>query len=244
LLFDHGDIFLIFKMDNSIKGIPDFDDILFESRNKEYGAYSLRKRYNRVVIGSLIISIIIGCAAVLIPYFRIPAKKGKDVVYSVRYVTMENMRPPDEQVYVPDIPAPPAAPKVESIVKYTAPVVVDSVPPVEKAPVMTADLIPVESLDRGTGGGIVNGTGTESGVLSDIEGGGTGNNEPFIIVQVMPTFKGGDMNSFREWIAKRTVYPKVAADKGIAGRVIITFIIETDGSVSNVKVVQDRKSVV
>ena len=50
--------------------IPSFDDLVFEKRNKEYGAYQIRKKYNRVVI----ISTLIGCVAlglaVIIPYIN------------------------------------------------------------------------------------------------------------------------------------------------------------------------------
>jgi periplasmic protein TonB len=226
-------------MDNSLRDITDFDDILFETRNKEYGAYYLRKRYNGVVVGSLILSIIIGCAAVLIPYYRIPAKKSKEVVYSVRYVTIENMRRPDEQFIPPEVPlpAPPSPTQVRAVIKYVAPEVVDSIMPLENVQIPTTDLILMEGKDQGIGGGNINGGGNDIGVLSDFEGGG-GGNEPFIIVEVMPTFRGGDINIFREWVQKRTTYPKMASDNGIQGKVYLTFIVEADGSVTNVKVAQ------
>jgi hypothetical protein len=47
-------------MKKNPESIPDLDDLLFESRNKEYGAYQLRKKYNSVVIGGIIISSLIG----------------------------------------------------------------------------------------------------------------------------------------------------------------------------------------
>ena len=54
----------------------------------------------------------------------------------------------------------------------------------------------------------------------------------------MPSFKGGDINKFREWVQKRTNYPQAAIDNKIQGRVFLTFIVEKDGSVSNVTVVK------
>ncbi|MCU0377390.1 MAG: energy transducer TonB [Bacteroidales bacterium] len=60
--------------------------------------------------------------------------------------------------------------------------------------------------------------------------------EIFVIVEDMPTFKGGDINTFREWVQKRVRYPELAAENGIAGRVFITFVVETNGTVSNVTV--------
>ena len=60
--------------------------------------------------------------------------------------------------------------------------------------------------------------------------------EIFVIVEDMPTFKGGDINRFREWVQKRVRYPELAAENGIQGRVFITFVVETNGTVSNVSI--------
>lgn len=60
--------------------------------------------------------------------------------------------------------------------------------------------------------------------------------EIFVIVEDMPKFKGGDINTFREWVQKRVRYPELAAENGIQGRVFITFVVETSGNVSNVTV--------
>ena len=220
-------------MDSRKQNIPDFDDILFENRNKEYGAYFIRKKYNHTVVFSIIMAVIIGCAAVLIPYLRIPSLKN-DVVYNVRYVSIENMRKPAEQIAVPDVPLPAPPPQAEAAVKYVAPEVVDSVKPFENTEILTAEMMAATTPDQS----IFSGSGTETGMLSDIEGGGAGSNEPFLMVEVMPTFKGGDLNTFREWVFKRTIYPQQASDKGIGGTVMITFIVEKDGSVSSVELVK------
>jgi protein TonB len=220
-------------MDSRKQNIPDFNDILFENRNKEYGAYFMRKRYNRTVVFSITMAVIIGSVAVLIPYLRMPALK-KDVVYNVHYVSIENMRKPAEQIAVPDVTVPAPPPHTAEAVKYVAPEVVDSVKPFENSEILTADMMPLNTPDQS----IFSGSGTETGILSDIEGGGAGNNEPFLMVEVMPTFKGGGIEKFREWVFSRTIYPKSASDNGIAGTVLISFIIETDGSVSNVELLK------
>jgi protein TonB len=54
----------------------------------------------------------------------------------------------------------------------------------------------------------------------------------------MPTFRGGDINKFRDWVQRRTNYPQAAIEQKIQGKVFLTFIIEPDGSVSNVTVVK------
>jgi protein TonB len=60
--------------------------------------------------------------------------------------------------------------------------------------------------------------------------------EIFVIVEDMPTFKGGDINKFREWVQKRVRYPELAAENGIQGRVFISFVVETNGTVSSVTI--------
>ena len=55
----------------------------------------------------------------------------------------------------------------------------------------------------------------------------------------MPSFKGGDINKFREWVMRRTNYPQAAVDNRIEGKVYLTFIVETDGTVTNVTVVRE-----
>lgn len=66
----------------------------------------------------------------------------------------------------------------------------------------------------------------------------TAADEPFLIVEVYPKFQGGDLNTFRNWVTGRLRYPPIAAENGISGRVTVEFVIERDGSLTNVKVLQ------
>lgn len=59
---------------------------------------------------------------------------------------------------------------------------------------------------------------------------------PYVFVEQKPSFKGGDANSFSRWVASKLVYPEIAKETGIQGRVMVAFTINTDGSVSNVRV--------
>ena len=56
---------------------PAFDDIVFEDRNKEYGAYKLRTRYNRTVLVSLVVGIIILATAIITPYLNAKALENR-----------------------------------------------------------------------------------------------------------------------------------------------------------------------
>ena len=54
----------------------------------------------------------------------------------------------------------------------------------------------------------------------------------------MPTFQGGDLNTFRNWVQEGLRYPQGALDAGIQGRVVITFVVGKEGSVTDVEILQ------
>ena len=60
----------------------------------------------------------------------------------------------------------------------------------------------------------------------------------YIKVEKMPTFQGGNLNAFRNWVQGQIQYPKEAAAKNISGRVIFSFVVEKDGSTSDFTVLQ------
>ena len=61
---------------------------------------------------------------------------------------------------------------------------------------------------------------------------------PFQIVEEKPTFNGGDANEFTKWVNSKLEYPEIAKENGVQGRVTLQFTVNTDGSVSNVKVLR------
>lgn len=61
---------------------------------------------------------------------------------------------------------------------------------------------------------------------------------PFVIVEDMPSFMGGDLSKFRAWVQERVRYPAIAQENGIFGRVTVSFVIEKDGSLTNIEVMQ------
>lgn len=64
----------------------------------------------------------------------------------------------------------------------------------------------------------------------------TAEDAPFMTVSNMPRFQGGDLNAFRDWVQARLVYPTVAQENGIQGRVTVQFVIERDGRLTNIQV--------
>ena len=61
---------------------------------------------------------------------------------------------------------------------------------------------------------------------------------PFQLVEEKPSFNGGDANEFSKWVNSRLVYPEIAKENGVQGRVTLQFTVNADGSVSNVKVLR------
>lgn len=61
---------------------------------------------------------------------------------------------------------------------------------------------------------------------------------PFVMVEQKPKFKGGDANEFSKWVNSRLVYPEIAKENGLQGRVTLSFTIKTDGTLSDVKVLR------
>ena len=61
---------------------------------------------------------------------------------------------------------------------------------------------------------------------------------PFELVEQKPSFQGGDANHFAEWVNSKLVYPEIAKENGVQGRVTLQFTVEADGRVTNVKVLR------
>ena len=212
----------------------EFDDIVFENRNKDYGAYPIRKNYNANLIISIVLASFIVIASVVIPYLDYVGKSrkaGKEI--RLRYVEMkmDKMEPPKEDIYIPPALAPPP-PNAIANIRYVPPVVVDSVQSVDKQQ-PTVDDVQASNPDSQKA---ISGSGNSDDLLTGQDG--ERSDEPYVIVEVPPTFKGGGIERFREWVQKRTIYPQIAQDNGIHGTVGVTFVVEKDGAVSNVKIVK------
>ncbi|MFN8239383.1 MAG: energy transducer TonB [Bacteroidales bacterium] len=211
-----------------------FDDLIFEGRNKEYGAYALRKSYERFVITGIILGIIIVSLLVIIPYIQtLNSLHTITAGAAGKYITaeMDKLEQPEEEIYIPQVPAPP--PEAQQVVRYVAPVLVDTVLNTELLP-LSVDEVNTNTTNTDEVSYVSSGSDDE--LTGDING--QGGDEPFILVEVPPTFKGGNLDKFREWVQKRVIYPKAAEDNGIQGRVYLTFVVERDGTVTNVNVVR------
>ena len=62
--------------------------------------------------------------------------------------------------------------------------------------------------------------------------------EIFVTAEEMPTFQGGDLSKFRNWVQSNVKYPQIALENGIQGNVVIQFVVGPDGKMTNFKVLQ------
>ena len=61
---------------------------------------------------------------------------------------------------------------------------------------------------------------------------------PFNEIESKPSFDGGDINNFSKWVNGQLVYPKSAKDAGVQGKVTVSFKVNTDGSVSDIEIIE------
>ena len=202
---------------------PDLIDLAFEGRNKDYGAYSLRKKYGRHLVISFLGGLSILLLAVLIPFFYyyfdpVPLMEG-GVLYDVEYYSM--MPPPD----APDISLPSMAKPLQE--ENVVPEVADSVKPEEIKPIVQPEEKKAErdtvdsSGSAKSNSGMGPGTGESGGLTT--------------VIDVYPRFPGGD-ESRLYYIRKNTKYPEAALKGIVQGVVMVVFIVETDGTLSHIEI--------
>jgi protein TonB len=219
---------------NFLNKYSGLDELVFENRNREYGAYLLRKNHDNSVILGLIISMVIGCSLIVIPFLRSKSKLH-DLGYLVGtrnvLIQPEQFELPKEEVLL--LPASPPPPPTLQEIKYVAPVILDTVPIHDK--IQITDVYKNE-IRLSSDSLIINAKNRENDLIfGEDENGISGT---YAILETQPSFKGGDKERFREWVIRNTYYPKIAQDSGIYGKVIVTFVIETDGSVNNVRIIK------
>ena len=207
---------------------PAFDDIVFEERNKEYGAYKLRKSYSRTVLYAMLIGIIIIGTAVITPYLNAKALENR-IKRAERQVEikMENLDQPNETVAPPPPPPPPPADVVQQQ-KYVPPEVVDSIKPEDVKQLMTADQAQVE---------VKNDEVVEIVEVKEEVQEEDPEAVPFVVVEEMPMFPGGERELLL-YIAEHTNYPEIAKENNIQGRVIVRFCVTSKGGVNQVSILK------
>lgn len=224
----------------------DFDDVLFQDRNKAYGAYQLRKAYPRYITQSLLIAVLGYILAVGTPW---AIKKWKDAhraeteqpARKVRVIQYSELSPP------PPIerkrPTPPEPVEKVKTLKYVEPVVKpDEEVPEEEEYVPTQD----ELMESQAGAETVEGEDSVDveqyfdAVEADPEPEPAPPPPPpkvFEFVEQMPSFPGGDV-AFLHFLNANIRYPDAARDFNVEGKVVLQFVVDAAGCVVDPVVVK------
>lgn len=209
------------KMEQS-KIFPDknFNDIVFEFRNKRYGSYVLRNLIKKNTFIALIIcttALLLFVGSIFIDF---PFKAKKEEVPVFTQVEISLTEPPP---LLENIPAatPPAAQKIESTDLVEMKVTDDD--KVDETEKKSID----EKVDSTSEGTSKNGTDNKSVEYGD-------GSTIYLSVEQMPEYPGGPKGLTR-YLTDNMKYPSEAKENGIQGTVLVVFVVNEDGSVSDVK---------
>ena len=222
-------------------------EMFFEVRNKEYVAYRLRKNAGKRNLYSLI-TIFIAALAIWggISLVKFVESRTKSVAQT-SVAELSALNQPKKKAEVKQqqkvkLEQPEkVVERVKSSVKFTAPVIKkdDEVKPEDE--LKTQDEL--MSTKTAIGALDVKGNDDANGEVLKIKE-AVAQPEPkpevekvFDVVEQMPSFPGGP-SALMEWLSNNVKYPVVAQENGVQGRVVVSFVVERDGSITDVKVVR------
>jgi len=206
--------------------VPGFDEIIFENRNKEYGAYDLRKKNLPATFLSMIGGVTLFSGIVLsgsIGNEKKPIVKPKGPVVVV--LTVDKLLA-DINKLKPDVPAQP-----KFLIKpavYMAPDIVDKVDSTDKKLAANSEIDTMKNRPVNT---------DVTPVGDPISNVVPPDPEPYTIVQEMPVFPGG-VEGIMKFISENVKYPTTAVENGLEGKVILRFVVSTDGSVKRIEILR------
>lgn len=230
----------------------EWTDLVFEGKNKEFGAYEMRatsvKRHNIAVVSVVIASLIIlGLVVAYASGLFEPAEENIDANAGQQMVTLATEEIPEEEDQQIDIPEPEEPQQVQEEVTATQAVteiaIVDVVD--KDKEVKTSD----EKLENTAQFGSETHVGvedvrkevvkTEVVVEKPVEKPKDEGPVSIAMVEQKPSFPGGDAAMYA-WLGQNISYPAAAAEEGISGKVYVQFIVEKDGRITNVHVVRSK----
>lgn len=224
----------------------DWVDLVFQGRNQEYGAYQLRKGTSK----RNVISVIIMLAAAALIYVGISLKNFIEASTQKVAVTqvqeLSALEKPKEKAEVKqkkvEIQQPEkVVERVKSSVKFTAPVIKKDEEVKPEDELKTQDEL--QNTKTAIGALDVKGNDDKDGEVLKLKE-TVAQPEPkpepekvFEVVEQMPSFPGGD-KALMDFLSNNVKYPVVAQENGVQGRVVISFVVEKDGSITDVRVVR------
>lgn len=225
----------------------DILDLVFEGRNKSYGAYELRKTYNKRILTALLITTAVIILIFVVKFVASSLEDKNASKLDVKEVVLENIKQEEEKKEPPPPPPPPKQepPKVE-MTKFTPPKIVEDqevkkedIPPeVEKLQETKIDVVSQEGIkDEGLAAPPVVDEGKQVVEAPKVED----ENKIFEKVEVEASFPGGDAG-WRRFL-ERNVNGQVASDNGAptgSYTVVVQFIVDKGGNISDVKALSNH----
>lgn len=206
------------------------NDLVFAGRNQDYGAYELRRAYNKRV--TMIIGGVIAFSFVLFGLKMFVDNAGKETETAIDMSNIVvDLTPPPPAEEIPPPPPPPPPPMVE-MVKFVPPVIKDDA--VEEEPQKLQE--DVKDVNVGT----KDQEGEKDLPVVPTEDTGPGEAaapEIFTVVEEMPEFPGGAMEMMK-YIQKNVQYPAMAREAGISGKCFLKFVVSGDGAISDVTILK------
>lgn len=227
----------------------DWCDVVFEGKNKEYGAYAMRQTSGKRHVWAFGIMTLGVALVAALPHIMDQVKttaKYSEGITSVHVVSDINVK---EEKVIPEIPkmeAPPAREYIKSI-QYTPPVITKdvNVGDDEELKGMNKLLenpkIAIGYVDRLDGKDGLQGD-LAKDLLPQITGegtggGGGGTNTVFKTAEVMPQFPGGTAEMYK-YISENLKYPAIDQEIGTQGKVVIQFVVGMQGEIKEAKILR------
>lgn len=217
----------------------DILDLVFEDRNKEYGAYELRKTYNRRIVRALIITASVAVLAMVGSLLASTFEDSGKEKLKINEISLEEIKQEEEKIEPPPPPPPkpPDPPKIE-MKQFTPPKIVKD-EEVEEPPPPQEELkevkIDVQNQEGIKDEGIVAPTVIDDG-KGVVEEQKEDPNKIFEKVEIEASFKGGE-SAWRKYL-ERNLNPNVPVDNGAPEgtyTVYVQFVVSKDGTISDVK---------
>ena len=225
----------------------DWVDLVFEGRNKAYGAYRLRKSTTKRNILAMVAVVILLVVAFIILTVKNFVDEQRAKVAMTQVAELTNYKQPEKKAEVKqkkiEVEPERVVERVKSSIKFTAPVIKkdEEVKPDEE--LKTQDELMSTKTAIGTfdvkGNDDANGEILKAKeVIAEPEPPKhEEENKVFDIVEQQPMFPGGPA-ALMKYLSEHTKYPVVAQENGVQGRVTVQFVVEKDGSISDVHVLR------
>lgn len=211
-------------MEAETSDTDDLDDLIFEKRNRDYGAYSIRKTYSKNMITGLTISISLVSLLIIVPHVLSQFGSTGGIVPATSTFELPRMlqAPPMIELFKARTPPP-------SITKFT-----EVVPKVMDTPEEVPSTAPQEPVVPVTMGeqSMTSHYALPTIVVTPAVA------EPKVlqIVEVSPVYEGGEKELVK-FIKRNIRFPRSARDAGRSGTVLVSFVVDSEGEVIDVKIV-------